>query len=151
MVGKAELRKWPFGKTAVKISNLILVDRKDTRSLLTTMGKIKSCIEQDIPVTLFPEATTYKGPLTKSFKNGSFKIASDMQIPVIPVAIEYRDKDDAWVGNETFVGHFFRQMGKPLTHVNIRFAEPVLDADYQQLQQKVKNKIDSMLGEIDNQ
>jgi len=150
-VGKSELRNWPFGKTAVKISNLILVDRKDTRSLLTTMGKIKSCVEQGIPVTLFPEGTTFKGPLTKHFKNGSFKIASDMQIPVIPVAIEYRDENDAWVGKDTFVVHFFRQMGKPLTHVTIRFGEPVLDTDYQQLQQKVKNKIDSLLKEINSQ
>ena len=148
-VGKSELRRWPFGKTAVKISNLILVDRKDTRSLLTTMGKIKDCVEQGIPVTLFPEGTTFKGPLTKHFKNGSFKIAADAQIPVIPMAIEYRDKNDAWVDDDTFVGHFFRQLGKPRTHVDIRYGEPVMDTDYQQLQKKVKETIDNMLGEID--
>ncbi len=151
MVGKAELRNWPFGKTAVKISNLILVDRKETRSLLTTMGKIKNCVEQGIPVTLFPEGTTFKGPLTKRFKNGSFKIAADEQIPVIPMAIEYRDKEDAWVGNDTFAGHFLRQMGKPVTRVTIRYGKPVVDSDYRQLQQNIQEAIDSMLTEIESQ
>ncbi len=149
-VGKSELRNWPFGKTAVKISNLILVDRKDTRSLLTTMGKIKDCVELGIPVTLFPEGTTFKGPRTKNFKNGSFKIAADTKIQVIPMAIEYRDKNDAWVDDDTFVSHFFRQMGKPITHVTVQFADPVVDTNYQQLQKKVKETIDNMLAKIEN-
>lgn len=151
MVGKAELSRWPFGQTAVKISHLILVDRKDSRSLLATMGKIKNSVEQGIPVTLFPEGTTFKGPLTKRFKNGSFKIAVDEQIPVVPMAIEYRDKNDAWIGNDTFVGHFLRQMGKPVTHVSIRYGDPVTDTDYRQLQQHVKETIDKLLTEIESQ
>lgn len=148
MVGKAELAKWPFGKMAVRASNSILVDRQSTSSLLNTMNKIKSSVSQGIPVALFPEGTTFKGPLTKQFKNGSFKIAADTQIPVIPMAIEYHDKSDAWVGTDTFVGHFFRQMWQPLRKAYIRFGKPVSDTDYKKLQQKVKEKIDNMLEEI---
>ncbi len=148
MVGKAELRKWPFGKVATKIGNLILVDRSNSRSLIRTMGEIKNSVSQGIPVTLFPEGTTYKGPLTKNFKSGSFKIATETRIPVIPGAIEYRDKNDAWVGDDTFVGHFFRQMGKPVTHVKVRFGQPLTETDHNKLREQTKGEIETMLKEI---
>ena len=150
MVGKAELAKWPLGKMAIKATASILVDRKNTSSLLQTMSQIKASVSKEIPVALFPEGTTFRGPLTKQFKNGSFKIAADTKIPVIPMAIEYHDKNDAWVGNDTFVGHFFRQMWRPLRKAYIRFGEPVSDTDYKNLQQEVKTRIDKMLLEIQN-
>jgi 1-acyl-sn-glycerol-3-phosphate acyltransferase len=64
------------------------------------------------------------------------------------MAIHYRDKDDAWVGKDTLLSHFFRQMGKPVTKVDIKFGTPVSDSDYKQIQQQIKHKIDSMLLEI---
>ncbi|WP_340111168.1 lysophospholipid acyltransferase family protein [Maribellus mangrovi] len=145
MVGKTEIGKWPFVGMAVKASNSILVDRNNTSSLLQTMAKIKNSVSQGIPVTLFPEGTTFKGPLTKHFKNGSFKIAADTKIPVIPMAIEFKDKNDAWVEDDTFVGHFFRQLGKPVTRANVDFGEPISSDNYQVLQEQVKEKIDLML------
>ncbi len=148
MVGKAELAKWPFGRLAVKATRSILVDRNNSSSLLHTMQAIKSSVSQGIPVTLFPEGTTYKGPLTKAFKNGSFKIAADAYIPIIPMAIEYHDKNDAWIGKETFVGHFFRQMWKPRKKVHVRFGKPVSNSNYHQLQHEVKTQIDTMLEQL---
>ncbi|MEN8116668.1 MAG: lysophospholipid acyltransferase family protein [Bacteroidota bacterium] len=148
MVGKAELKKWPFGKMGALVTNSILVDRKESRSLINTMNKIKDSVNNGIPVTLFPEGTTYKGPCTKKFKNGSFKIAADAGIPVIPMAIDYVDMEDAWVDKDLFLNHFFRQMGKIKTKVNIRYGEAISDSDYKILQKKTKEKIESMLREI---
>lgn len=148
MVGKAELANWPLGKMAIKATASILVNRKNTSSLLHTMSQIKNSISQGIPVTLFPEGTTYKGPFTKPFKNGSFKIAADTQIPIIPMAIEYHDKEDAWVGTDTFLAHFFRQMWRPRKKAYVRFGEPASNTDYKRLQQEVKERIDKMLTEI---
>lgn len=150
LVGKAELKKWPFGKLGAKVTNSILVDRKEIKSMMKTLNKIKKSVSQGIPVTLFPEGTTYKGPLTKSFKNGSFKIAADTQIPVIPMAIHYKDIEDAWVGKDTFLGHVFRQMGKPFSKVYIRYGEPVSSSNYSELQTEVKKRIDEMLKELNN-
>ena len=148
MVGKAELKKWPFAALAVKVTNSILVDRKNQKSLINTMRRIKESVEQGMPVTLFPEGTTYKGPLTKKFKNGSFKIASQAEIPVIPMAIEYKDVNDAWVDDDTFIGHFFRQMGKPRTIVTLKYGKPILNSDHNMLQKETKEAIENMLKEI---
>lgn len=148
MVGKAEVGKWPFGKLAVKLTNSILVDRKDSKSLIDTMRRIKSSVDQGIPVVLFPEGATYKGPLTKAFKKGSFKIAADSGIPIIPMAIDYKDKEDAWIDDDTLVRHFFRQMNKPRTKVSIRYGKPITSNDLNVLREKTKTKIEKMLTDI---
>ncbi|MDX1283493.1 MAG: lysophospholipid acyltransferase family protein [Draconibacterium sp.] len=148
LVGKAELKRWPFGRLGALVTNSILVDRKDSRSLINTMNKIKESVNQGIPVILFPEGTTYKGPLTKRFKNGSFKIAADAGIPVIPMAIDFENVDEAWIDDDTFVGHFFRERSKFRSRVNIRYGEPISDSDYKQLQKKTKESINTMLTEI---
>jgi 1-acyl-sn-glycerol-3-phosphate acyltransferase len=148
MVAKAELKKWPLGKLGIKITNSILVDRSEMKSLLKTMTKIKESVQNGIPIMLFPEGATHKGPLTKPFKNGSFQIAADAKIPVIPMAIHYKDIEDAWVGNDNFLSHFFRQMGKPFTKIYVMYGTAVFGSDYKQIQAETKRQIDSMLTEV---
>lgn len=150
MVSKSEIRNWPLGKLGIKITNSILVDRSDLKSLIKTMNKIKESVNNGIPVVLFPEGGTYIGPLTKPFKNGSFQIAADARIPVIPMAINYSDINDAWVGDDNFMSHFFRQMGKPVTKVFVKFGTPVFGSDYKFVQNETKGQIDSLLTEIIN-
>lgn len=150
MVAKAELRKWPLGKLGIKVTNSILVDRSELKSLIKTMNKIKESVNGGIPVVLFPEGGTYVGPLTKPFKNGSFQIATEAKIPVIPMAIHYKDINDAWIGDDIFLAHFFRQMGKPVTKVFVRYGTPVLGSDCKHVQTQTKEQIDSMLTEIIN-
>ena len=148
MVGKEELKKWPFGKLGVKVTSSILVDRSEIKSLLKTMTKIKQTVNLGIPVILFPEGGTYEGPLTKPFKNGSFQIAADSKIPVIPMAIHYKDVNDAWIGSDTLLRHFFSQMSKPITKAYIRYGNPVTGSDYKQIQAETRDQIDSMLTQI---
>jgi 1-acyl-sn-glycerol-3-phosphate acyltransferase len=148
MVGKEEIKKWPFGKLGIKVTNSILVNRSEIKSLIKTMNKIKESVNNGIPVILFPEGGTYEGPLTKPFKNGSFQIAADAKISVIPMAIHYKDVNDAWVGNDTLLRHFFSQMSKPLTKVYIRYGTPVNGSDYKQIQKETREQIDSMLTQI---
>jgi len=147
-VAKAELKNWPFLKTGAKITNTIFVSRADLKSLVATMKKIKKSVSNNIPVALFPEGTTSKGLLTKPFKNGSFKIAADTGIRVIPMAIDYDDENDAWVDDDTFIGHFFRQMSKPVSRVTVRYGEPLSNSDYKTLQKETRHQIDSMLKAI---
>ena len=147
---KAELMKWPLLKTGAKITNSIFVSRSDLKSLISTMRKIKSSIEDKIPVAVFPEGTTSRGPLTRHFKNGSFKIAADAVIPVIPMAIHYTDDRDSWVDNDTFIGHFLQQMSKPLTKALICYGEPVINNNYKTLQKVIREKIDKMLINLIN-
>jgi len=147
-VGKAELMRWPFLRTGAKLTNSIFVHRSEITSLVSTMNKIKSSDQNHIPVAVFPEGTTSRGPLTRPFKKGSFKIAADADIPVIPMAIHYKDQNDAWVDDDTFVGHFLKQMTKPVTKVSVYYGSALYYNDYKKLLQETRQQIDSMLKKL---
>ena len=145
-VAKAEISRWPILGQAAKAGKVILVKRDEMKSLLGAMQKIRQSIESGISITIFPEGTTSKGPGLLPFKNGTFKIAAEIKTPIIPCAIVYHDNEDTWVGDDTFLGHFFRQRWKPVSKVEIRFGEPVSGNDFTALKERVKENIETMLA-----
>jgi len=144
-VGKAEVLKWPVIGSAMKHGRAIIVNRKEMKSKINTMRKIGETVKNGTPVTIFPEGTTFKGPGILPFKNGTFQVAAEMNIPIIPCAINYHDKDDAWVGDDLLVPHFFRQMWKPFSLVEVKFGKPITSNDFNVLKEETKQSINSML------
>ena len=148
MVAKHELRYWPLIGQAVPLGRLILVDRKSLSSMLHTMERIKKEIELGNCVVLFPEGTTSKGPLTRPFKSGTFSVAAKTGSKVLPMAIHYHNVNDAWVDDDLFIPHFFKQMGKWKTRVTVAFAEPVFFEDPKTFRVQTRKTIDQMLEKI---
>lgn len=147
-VAKAEIANWPLLGLAMKAAHAILVQRNNTQSLLATMRKITDTFHSGMAVTVFPEATTYKGPGTKTFKSGTFKIAAKNRIPIIPCAIEYRSKEICWVGKKTFIGHFFKHFWKPIHIVEIKYSEPLIRSNYLELKSQTQFTINRMLSKM---
>ena len=146
-VSKAEIGKWPIIGPALKWNHAILVQRDELRSLLGTMKLIKASIENGLSVTVFPEGTTFAGPGTKTFKNGTFKIAAEQHINIVPCAIQYADKSMAWVGEDTLIPHVFSHFWKPVSRAEIKFGPPISGTDYQELKTKTQQIINELLGE----
>jgi 1-acyl-sn-glycerol-3-phosphate acyltransferase len=144
-VAKAELRKWPVLGFAMSVNRMIFVQRDNLRSMFDTMSQIKQAFDNGLSVTVFPEGTTFKGPGLRPFKAGSFKMAAEAGVPLVPAAIEYRNRNDAWVGNDTFIAHFFRQMWKPLTFVNFTFGEKIINEDFKELKEQTRESIEKLL------
>ena len=149
-VAKAELLKWPIIGKALKSSRAIMVNRKELKSLLNTLDKIKQSIENNISITVFPEGTTSLGPQLLPFKKGTFKIAADLQIPIIPCAIYYWDINNAWCNKINIFRHYFRQFCNPISIVSLQFGTPVQSTDYKGLKDKTKASIETMLNSIHN-
>jgi 1-acyl-sn-glycerol-3-phosphate acyltransferase len=148
-VAKAELKKWPIIGWAATSAKIIMVKRDELRSLMATMNKIKDNFRNKLSVVVFPEGTTFKGPGLKPFKNGTFKIASDLEINIIPCAISYRNKNLAWTGNDSFLAHFFREMWRPYARAYLRFGEALISSDYKYLKDTSQNSILSMLSDTE--
>lgn len=145
IVAKKELGKWPVIGQGTQLARMILVDRTKLSSATTTMQKIAAEINRGGRVILFPEGTTFEGLLTKKFKSGSFKIAYETHTPIVPVAIHYTDKNDAWVGNDLFLPHFFRQMGKWTTYVQLWYGSPIQPIETRALLTQTQQIIDNQL------
>lgn len=147
-VSKAEIGRWPIIGPALKWDKAILVQRNELRSLLGTMKSIKSSIEEGISVTVFPEGTTFAGTGTKPFKNGTFKIAADQGIQIVPCAIKYASDTIAWVGKDTLIPHFFLNFWKPVSKASISFGSPIKGAEFQQLKSETESSINRLLAGI---
>lgn len=144
-VAKKEILKWPIIILILSICKPIIVDRKNIKSMNETMKNIKLSIENKIPVTIFPEGTTHKGPGTLPFKKGSFKVAAESGIPIIPCVINYSNSENKWKSSKGIIAHFFRQMWRPINFVEIIFLSPVISNDYLKLRSEVYSMINKKL------
>jgi 1-acyl-sn-glycerol-3-phosphate acyltransferase len=150
-VAKAELQSWPIIGFGARVAGNIFVNRSDPNSRKQTVLDIKEKLKQGYTVTVFPEGTTFEGPLVKEFKHGTFKIAAEGGIPVSPVAIEYQNINDAWVGDDLFAPHFFRTFGRKKTKVKVRFGETIQSDNFRELSDKTKGWIVDSLVEMRSQ
>ena len=84
---KKEIRRVPFVGTACAVAGHIFVDRSNPRAALQSMEYIKAELVDGISTVIFPEGTRTKTGEMGRFKQGAFKIAMDMQLPVVPVSL----------------------------------------------------------------
>ena len=87
---------WPLGKfESSKIpifgwvyrAAVILVDRSSPEKRARSLRNLKAALHKRTSIFIFPEGTfsmTHQQPL-KSFYNGAFKLAIEMQIPIQPI------------------------------------------------------------------
>ena len=86
-VMKQELRKVPgIGIGCEKVGH-IFIDRRDHESSMKTLAAAKEKIVNGTSVIFFPEGTRSADGIIKDFKKGAFKMALDLNLPILPVTI----------------------------------------------------------------
>lgn len=98
---KKSLRKIPFVGKACESAGHIFVDRSGPKKIAETIEKAKESLKDGVSLVVFPEgARTFTGHMGY-FKKGAFQLASDLQLPVVPVTItgsfEVRARTSKWV------------------------------------------------------
>jgi 1-acyl-sn-glycerol-3-phosphate acyltransferase len=85
-LGKFESSKIPIFGWIYKAA-VIMVDRSSPTKRAQSIRNLKAALHKRISIFIFPEGTfsmTSKQPL-KSFYNGAFKLAIEMQVPIQPI------------------------------------------------------------------
>lgn len=144
-VGKKEVASWPLIGYICKISGVLFVDRKDPKSRQETAEKIREALGKGYSIINFPEGTTDDLPTTVDFNYGSFVMATKIKAAVIPIAIDYKEKTDAFIGDDTFIPHFLKCFGKRTTEIKMTFFPPIYSEDATYLLNTSKNLIDKEL------
>jgi 1-acyl-sn-glycerol-3-phosphate acyltransferase len=144
-VGKKEVASWPLIGYICRISGVIFVDRKCTISRQETAENIREVLAKGYSIVNFPEGTTHDLPTTVDFNYGSFVMATKIKSAVIPIAIDYKEKTDAFIGDDTFIPHFLKSFGKPSTEIKITFFPPIYSDDPTYLLNTSKELIDKEL------
>jgi 1-acyl-sn-glycerol-3-phosphate acyltransferase len=144
-VGKKEVASWPLIGYLCKISGVIFVERECQDSRQKTCDTIKKTLNAGYSVINFPEGTTHVLPTTVDFNYGSFKTATQIKAAIIPVAIDYKVKSDAFVNDDTFIPHFLKCFGKRITEIKITYFPPIYSEDPEFLLNTSKDMIDKEL------
>jgi 1-acyl-sn-glycerol-3-phosphate acyltransferase len=132
-LAKAEVESWPIFGAATQSQRAIFVDRNSPESRALARSEAKKLLKAGVTLAAFPEGTTGYGPGSLPFKPGLFKEAEELGIPVVPMSIEYADREDAWVEDTSFVTHFLCCFGKARTRVVLSFGEPLVASEPRQL------------------
>ena len=90
-VMKIELRKMPFVGFACEKMGHIYVDRRNRKASILAMQEARDKLVNGTSVFFFPEGTRSNGSDLIPFKKGAFRMARDLQLPILPVSIDGAD------------------------------------------------------------
>jgi 1-acyl-sn-glycerol-3-phosphate acyltransferase len=147
-VSKAEVASWPVLGYGARVTGILYLKRESVSSRKKTLAAIGETIRAGWPVIIFPEGTTYDADTTGPLKRGGFQLAANENLPIVPVALEYGEKADAWVGNATFVPHFLSRFGEKRIYARIRYGEPLSGNDPVEMMVAVRGWMDEQLVEF---
>ena len=91
-IAKKELIKIPFLGWYMKAVGMIFIDRSNREKAMISMKKASELIKKGKNIITFPEGTRAKNKSIGTFKKGSFVIAFENKIPIVPIAIKNSDK-----------------------------------------------------------
>lgn len=115
-------------------NNVIVMDLSD---LKTSLQKLASVLKKEKNIIIFPEGTRTRDGEIGSFKKTFAILASELNIPIVPVAID--GAYDAMPRG--------KKIPRPLKRINVKFLKPVypLNETYDSLKDKVYEMVSNNL------
>ena len=129
VVAKAEITSWPLVGFGASMVGTIFVKREQKSSREEAARSIREALESQDSILVFPEGTTSAGPGTLPFRPRSFDAAFLAGVPVQPIAISYDRPVVAYIGDDTFIPHFFRLFRMKLIAGKVVFGPPMYGED----------------------
>ena len=137
---KKELKGIPFVEQVRVCTNSFCMDREDVRQSMTVINNVIKEVKGGRNYLIFPEGTrSRKGYEMLEFHSGSFKCATKVKCPVVPVA---------------FVNSFkvLDEKGCKPVNVQIHYLEPIQYEEYKdmnttELANLVKERIEAVVKE----
>jgi 1-acyl-sn-glycerol-3-phosphate acyltransferase len=86
-VAKQELRWVPVLGWAIWLAGFVLIDRRNQKRAYASLADAAVQIRSGQSLAIFPEGTRSKDGEVLPFKRGSFSLAMDAGVPLVPLAI----------------------------------------------------------------
>ena len=144
-VAKQEMADWPILGKGAELSGIIYIQREDSGSRLKTLRLMSEHLKKGHSIILFPEGTTSALKGTLPFLSGGFQLAANLNVPVVPVALLFRDERDYWVTREPFLKHAGRRFSEKQIRIDVVYGPALQSKDYEELMQKAKEWLDQTI------
>lgn len=123
-LAKAEVDTYPLIGFGARITGVLYVTRESISSRKGAREEIKTTLKRGQNVLVYPEGTTSNAPGTLPFKKGSFEVANQLGLPILPVCIEYEDPDHHWVERSLWQ-QYVLQFGNRNCICRLVFGQPI--------------------------
>lgn len=120
-IAKGDVAGWPIIGGCARGLGVLFVQREQPLHRVRALRRVHATLAAGASILNFPEGTTTRGTHVAPFWRGTFGIAQHLGIPVIPVALRYRDPAVAWFGRATFLPHYWRTVRQPRIEIALRF------------------------------
>lgn len=91
-VSKASMFKMPFVGWNMSLNRYVKLHREKTSGIKKMMKDCKRNLTEGNSVFLFPEGTRSKDGSVQKFRNGAFRLAQKLNLPILPVVIQGTEK-----------------------------------------------------------
>jgi 1-acyl-sn-glycerol-3-phosphate acyltransferase len=147
-IAKSEVMHWPFMGEIARRVGVLFVKRGCPHSGARVLREGLRALAQGVSILVFPEGTTTNGDGVLPFQRGAFGLAKLAGVPIVPVAVQYEQRDAAWVGSEGFLPHLARTVSRAVTPMTVRFLAPIDSelASVSQLRDEAHERIEAELA-----
>ncbi|GBF50997.1 hypothetical protein LPTSP4_25280 [Leptospira ryugenii] len=87
-ISKIEVLKIPVVGSWMKVMHCVFLDRKNRSDSTLAIETGVKVLKEGHSLLIFPEGTRSKGAGMRAFKAGSFRLAMDSGVPIVPIAIK---------------------------------------------------------------
>lgn len=118
-VSKKEVKSWPIVGQWNQLVGTIFIDRQHRAKVGALVAEMKSKLQQEANILLFPEGTSTNGERMLPFQTVPLAAPLRNRSIIVPVTIAYKSVDDEpvtkdnrdllyWYGDMDFMTHFWR-------------------------------------------
>lgn len=149
VIAKAEIANYPIINKGAEVTGVVWVKRDSLKSRSATREKMVETLLSGYNVLVYPEGTVGVTPQTLKFSKGTFVEAAKHNIPVVPIALEYRDTKDLWKDN-TFVSQVIEQFSAWRTETKMHIGPALRSSDGLELATSAHQWINQELQQMQN-
>ncbi len=134
-VAKEEIAHWPILGWIVKSGETLFIARGKQESRKKVLQMIDKRLNQGRSIAVFPEGKVTDGSYVSRFHRQLMQAAIETQTPIQAIAIKYktkqgeRNKQVAFIDDESFVNNVFRILSLPSSYVELNFCTPLTSKD----------------------
>jgi lyso-ornithine lipid O-acyltransferase len=147
VIAKAEVANYPIINKGAELTGVLYVkrDNKESRNLVRDM--MIETVKKGYNVLVFPEGTVGVNKNSLDFRPGTFFEAAQNNIPIVPIAIEFKSEKDLWL-IPNFVKLFLSQFSKWKTEAKLSIGPVLKSEDGEYLRSESKKWVDAKLNEF---
>jgi 1-acyl-sn-glycerol-3-phosphate acyltransferase len=147
-VAKAEIASWPLIGYGTKLTGVFFVKREDKEDRRRTLIALTDAVKAGETILVFPEGTTHAEQEVRTFSKGVFHVAANEGVPIVPIALDFKESKDYWLDDDTFLGHFVRSFGLRKVRCTVEVGPYIQDTDPLQIHQQSMDWINMHLAEM---